>query len=179
MTSPGLTSRSKGWYDPGMFAGVTSVKKNASTLEVPSKTISLIVPTNEQCKSDDCPFNDILGNSGFCPTHQRTWYPLKNNRGEDWHGQEFLCSISGCNRSCSCNMLTCKSAGYFLIQDALYVTKGGRDTVLKTPHLFSSEKLQDIKVNDRKIYLYAWHFFPDHLEKLDGIWKLKLHDQTG
>ena len=98
MMTPGLTSRSRGWYEPGMFAGVTSCEKFSSALEVPSKTISLIVPTNEQCKSEDCPFNAIVGNAGFCPVHSKAWYPLKNHSGEDWHGPEFLRLISGHNR---------------------------------------------------------------------------------
>lgn len=177
----GRTSRTPGHYDPGMFAGVETVEQFAQTLEVPQKSIPLIASTGEGCKEEGCPFNSIKSNQGYCPAHKRCWYPLKGKRGEDLHGPDFTRWANDGRRGCDCNQVSCKSAGYFPLQDALYVPVAGISVAMATPNLLSSamkEKLE-LQIKDpkkeSKLYLYAWHFFPEHREKgEDGKWKLKI-----
>ena len=130
---PGRILRTEGWYDPGMFAEVKTVDDFASTLGVPKKTIALVIPTNEACKCQDCPFSAVQSNHGYCVAHLKTWYPRANKRGGNWHGPDFLCSTSGKYRDCDCDMPSCKSAGSFPKQGAMYVHVGGWETVFKTP----------------------------------------------
>ena len=139
-----------------MFTGINIVDKFAATLSVsvPHKTIALIVPTDDGCRSEDCPLNAVKGNYGFCPAHQRTWYPPANERGGDWHGPEFLRSISGHFRVCDCDAVSCKSAGYFPMQGTLYVPVAGRETAINTPNLLSGDKNQELRKNkNKKLYL--------------------------
>ena len=81
--------RTKGWYDSGMFVGINTVDEFAAMLSVPQKTIALIAPTNDKCRSEDFPFNAVMGTYGFCTAHQRMWYPPANERGGDWYRLDF------------------------------------------------------------------------------------------
>mmetsp|Transcript_29333 Transcript_29333/g.61840 ORF Transcript_29333/g.61840 Transcript_29333/m.61840 type:complete len:425 (+) Transcript_29333:99-1373(+) len=167
----GRVTRPRGHYSPGMFAGVKSVEDFAAVLRVPLKAIPLVVPKDKPCRSKGCPHNAIEGNSNYCPAHQRSWYPLRHTRGGHLFGPEFL-RFNGKFRSCSCDLPSCKSAGYFPGQDALYIPSTGVETVLNTPNLFSPEKKQ--KLREKKfVYLYAWHFLPDHrIKDYEGLWEL-------
>eukprot|EP00581_Thalassiosira_minuscula_P013688 CAMPEP_0183727924 /NCGR_PEP_ID=MMETSP0737-20130205/26753_1 /TAXON_ID=385413 /ORGANISM="Thalassiosira miniscula, Strain CCMP1093" /LENGTH=372 /DNA_ID=CAMNT_0025959691 /DNA_START=159 /DNA_END=1274 /DNA_ORIENTATION=+ len=184
---PGRTARTPGHYDPGMFGCVQGVDDFAYTLQVPKKSIALVVPSNDRCKSKECPFNAILGNRGFCPAHCRSWYPLVGTRGEDLCGPDFLRYVNDKLRDCDCDQASCKKAGYFPRQAALYIPADGMDVVLGTPNLLSNEKKNRIK--EKKgvtVFLYAWHFFREHRElDQDGKWKLnykrgeKYYDMEG
>ena len=52
--------------------GRLSADDFAATLGVPKKSIALVLPTNDQCKSMNCPFNAIISNGGHCPAHEKT-----------------------------------------------------------------------------------------------------------
>jgi hypothetical protein len=56
-------------YDPGIFHCVLTVADLAEVLGVPEKSIPLIVPLDENCKSEECPFNAVRAKNGFCPFH--------------------------------------------------------------------------------------------------------------
>lgn len=173
---PGRAAYSKGGYTPGDFSDVDSVEAFARKLRVPAKSIALVRPLNDPCKSKDCPFNAVLGNSGYCPAHRRTWYPLKHSRGGLLSGPEFVREKGSKRfRTCDCEADTCFLAGYFPSQDALYIPKDGIDTVLDTPGIMSEQKRQKIKDGEiKKVHLYPWHFFPDALEQDEhGLWQLK------
>ena len=170
---PGRVSRTTGHYDPGMLAGVNSVEEFAHTLKVPEQSIALIIPTNDNCKIEECPFNAIANNEGCCPLHKRTWYPLLTQRGNKLLGPEFLRGTSGKLRVCDCKQKACKAAGYFPNQGALYISSSGHETLLSQTGLLSKKAKEKVK-KKKKVYLYPWHFFPQHLEKgKDGKWKLK------
>lgn len=154
-------------YSPGMFASVNTSKEFAHLLGVPEKSISLVVPTNTPCRSNGCPFNAIQRNNGHCPVHRRTWYPLLSSRGGDLHGLDFL-HADKWYHDCSCNDESCTSAGYFPKQGAIYIPASGRSTVIGSPGL----KLSD-ETAPTDIWLYPWHFFPEHLKKNEkGHWEL-------
>jgi len=163
---PGRTSRTRGGYVPGMFRGIESVDAFADILRVPRKAIPLIVPLSLPCRSRGCPFNAILGNGNHCPAHQRFWYPLIRKRGLDLLGPKFLRS-RGHFRGCDCRHAACHEGGYFPDQDAFSIPKPGRETVLATPGLFTSEKETKFRKNPKaKIFLYHWHFFSLHRESV-------------
>ena len=155
-----------GHYDPGMFKHVQTVDEFASVLDVPKKSIALIVPSGDKCKYDECPFDSIRGNYGYCPAHRQTWYPRENQRGADMHGPDFLRSVSGHLRVCECDDVVCKAVGYFPHQAAIYVHgKNGRgvQVALATPHLLLSDTKEKIKKGKKyHLFLYAWHFYPNH-----------------
>ena len=71
-----------------MLAGVNSVEEFAHTLKVPEQSIALIIPTNDNCKIEECPFNAIANNEGCCPFHKRT--PLLKQQGNEFLRPEFL-----------------------------------------------------------------------------------------
>ena len=171
-TAPGRGNHPKGGYTPGMFGAVESADDFASVLGVPTTSIPLVKRKRIKCKSKDCPFDAILANDGHCPAHERSWYPLKNERGGLLLGPEFL---RNSHRCCDCNLPQCKSAGYFPGQGALYTKREGRNTIINTPQLFSREKKQAFVDNpDKPVYLYPWHFFHRHRARgTNGEWKLE------
>ena len=143
-----------------MFANARTSDDFAEMLGVPKESIQLVQPTNERCKSKDYLFNAILGNGGRCICHRRTWYPLKNQRGNEiLLGSEFLRSNNN-GRVCDCKLPACFSAGYFPAQSVLEVPAAGRRTVESTTSLLS-----DKAKKSQRLYLYPWHFFHVHLEK--------------
>lgn len=172
---PGEDAHPRGGYTPGMFAEVQSVDDFARVLGVPKKSIALIKPMKDRnCKSARCPFKAIEANHNHCPAHGRVWYPLRQHRGGQLLGPEFLRRAND-HRDCSCDEQSCKSAGYFPGQGALHVKKEWHIKMSKTPHLFLSQKREAYKTNpDKKMYLYPWHFYNEHREMTDkGKWKLK------
>ena len=170
---PGRRKYPTGGYTVGMFRDVTSVGEFAATLGVPIKSIALIEPTNHLCTHKGCKFNAIKRNHDFCPAHRRGWFALLNHRGEALNGPEFLRQDGV--RDCSCNEATCSSAGYYPgRQHALYICTSGLETVANAPGLLDEEKVSTIRNGGKpKIYLYPWHFFPEHLKK-DGDGNLVL-----
>ena len=173
----GRTKRTCGIYLPGMLQGVGSIEDFAATLCVPVKAILLILPTNQLCRVDGCFFHRIEGNGNKCPLHQRTWYPLQGSRGGDLLGPEFLrASVGKSHRDCDCDSPFCRSAGYFPGQGALSIATSGHTTVLSTPNLLSQAKKDSYfaKVaSKRRLFLYPWHFLPEHRKKDDdGRWRL-------
>ena len=46
--------------------------------------------------------------------------------------------------------------------------------VFNTPNLLSNETKAKLKDNkNKKLFLYPWHFFPEHrTRRYDGVWKL-------
>ena len=175
---PGSASRSQPFWDPGMFKGITTVGEFARAIEVPEKAINLVVPTTDRCQfkragSKNCLFNAVERNHKMCVCHSKTWYPLENTRGEDMHGPEFQ-NYDGI-RGCDCSQAACISAGYFPYQSAICIPKEGWDTVMDTPNLLSSDKIEKLENGDTEgLYLAAWHFFPQHREKdANGKWIIK------
>ena len=170
----GVCSRAKGYYEKGMFDGVRSVEDFAAKLQVPVKAIPLVVPKDTPCRSKGCPHNAINGNGDHCPCHQRTWYPLKNQRGGDLWGNEFLRSSStGGLRTCDCNVPSCKAAGYFPGQGAIYIPSQGIEACINTPNLLAPSKKEKLHAKKGPLYLYPWHFFPEHRKKdEEGNWVL-------
>ena len=167
-------------YTQGMFCGVTSTAEFANVLGVPVESIPYINPTFDRCKSKGCPFNSIFGNGSHCPCHQRSWYPLKNEKGGDLRGPEFG-RTEQYHHSCDCVNKSCKKGGYFPGQDPIYIPIEMHNMVARTPNLLSSKKINAIlhggKGNNNKkkdiCRLYPWHFFPNHLEKDENNkWKL-------
>ena len=175
VSEPGRDEYTKGGYEQGMFAEVRSVQDFGRVLQIPLAAIPLVSPSDKLCRSAGCPFNAIENNTGFCPAHKRTWYSLRNNRGGDLYGPEFLRSavVKG-STDCHCNSKACKSAGYFPGQGAFYIPAQGHSTVIGTPVLLSQDKIKKLRENKREsIYLYPWHFLPEHRTKgPDGLWKL-------
>ena len=171
-------TRTPGAYRPGMFCGVASAADFARVLEVPVRALDLVVPEDKVCcRAKDCRHNAIRGNHGFCPAHCRSWYPLLGERGGDLLGSEFLRS-AGNFRTCDCQQTVCRSAGYFPGQSALSVPAAGVETVLKTPNLISSKVREEVLSSKHKrIYLYPWHFFPEHRSRDggDGKWKINFN----
>ena len=161
--------RPSGVYEPGMFCHVTSVCDFAQALRVPVSAISLIVVKERvSCKAaGGCPFKAIKGNYDRCPAHGRNWYPLETDRGCDMIAPEFMrFSFDGRHRSCDCSQTTCRAAGYFPGQDALFVKGKGREVVLATPNLFDTAKRREFEENkQKKLYLYPWHFFANDLRR--------------
>jgi hypothetical protein len=106
-----------------MFKDVSSINDFARVLGVPTAAVSLIVPRDGvTCRSNGCTFQAIEGNNDYCPAHQRSWYPLAGDRGCDLLGPAFMrFSHKGRHRQCDCTSTTCKAAGYFPGQDALYI----------------------------------------------------------
>jgi hypothetical protein len=170
----GRNQRPKGNYQIGMFQGVKTTHNLAHVLGVPSAAIACVIPKkNTPCvNKGGCKFNAIEGNGNRCPAHQRSWYPLANERGCDLLGSDFM-RASGKFRSCDCTSTFCSAAGYFPNQDAIYVPQQARDVMLGTPGLFSKDRKQLLETRKTKqLYLYPWHFFPTHLVKSKGKWEL-------
>ena len=74
---------------------------------------------------------------------------------------------------CDCSAAPCRSAGYFPSQDAFYIPTVGHEMVLNTPNLLSAEMKKRVCKKKCKsgLYLYPWHFFPDHrVHGEDGLW---------
>jgi len=171
----GQDVRPKGCYEIGMFQGVKSVNNLAHVLGVPSAAIACVKPLpNTPCTTKGCKFDAIDGNYTRCPAHRRNWYPLSNARGCDLLGPEFLrFSNKSRFRSCDCSLTSCSAAGYFP-GDAIYIHNVGRNVVLSTPGLFSTERKKLLEQRKSKcLYLYPWHFFTDHLTVQNGKWNLK------
>ena len=178
--SPETTGRSKrppGRYEVGMFDDVKSSTDFAAALRVPLKAIPLIVFKDFLCKSPGCIHNAIEGNCDYCPAHSRRWYPLRHEKGGDLRGVDFT-KFSSPGRGCDCNVIGCRAAGYFPGQDAMYIPAKGHDTLFATPGLFSAEQKERWRRRKEEkkkvhIYLYPWHFLPDHRRrKDDGAWEL-------
>lgn len=181
--SNGCAASSKYQYEPGMLRDVTSLSDFARILDVPTPAISLIVlkqnASTKQyviCKNDGCSFYAVEGNGNRCPIHQRSWYPRDGRRGCDMYGPEFLRSDAKKYRGCDCDVVACKTAGYFPKQPAIHIPKEGRSVVLGTPNLFSEKfkrKWEEATPDKQAIYLNPWHFFREHLQKeKDGPYKL-------
>jgi hypothetical protein len=170
----GRSIRPKGGYQPGIFQHVESVSDFARVLGVPVDSIKLIVQKKDvKCKSSDCPFDAIEGNGDRCPAHQRSWYPLRGERGSDLLGPEFM-RFNGKFRLCDCSQDACRSAGYFPNQDPIAVSVEGREVVMKTPGLFNNAQKAILDERTAKtIYLHPWHFFPEHRLLSNGKWKLR------
>ena len=174
----GSTSRSKPFWDPGMFVGIKTVGEFSRAIEVPEKAINLVVPTTNRCQfkrdgSQNCPFNAVQRNHKMCVCHSKTWYPLKNTRGEEMHGPEFQ-DYEGF-RGCDCSQAACISAGYFPNQSSICIPKEGWDTAIDTPNLLSRDKIEQLQNGGTEgLYLAAWHFFPEHREEdANGTWRIK------
>ena len=166
-------------YDAGMFDHVMDVEDFAAELGVNKNTIPLITPLTELCKSKGCPFNAIVANKGFCPVHCKWWYPKEGDRGTKMHGPEFLYSRNQNRRGCSCSYKPCMEAGYFPSHDALYIPFAMRNELLSTGRIFSEEKLKEYKDKPKKnMFLYPWHFLPNHLIFENGRWKLDYDDKA-
>ena len=173
----------KGGYVPGMFNHVGSPDEFAGVLGVPTSSLALVVPLDSQCRHSGCPHTAILSNCGYCPIHRRAWYPLAQDWGSDHHGPEFLPLSSGRKktRCCDCDQQSCFKAGYFPNQEAIYIPASGHDVVLSTPGLLSAatrKKLKESK-SKKKLFLYPWHFFPEHrTRRADGSWELLFHKRV-
>ena len=175
----GRNQRPKGAYHPGMFQGVRSMNNLAHVLGVPSAAIPLVIPKQSTTCAfkGGCSFPAIEGNQDRCPAHQRSWYPLANERGCDLLGPEFMRAGASQRkfRSCDCTQKTCLAAGYFPQHDAIYIPKQGRDVVMNTPGLFTTEQKQLLGTrSNNALYLYPWHFFTNHLLQSNNKWKLDL-----
>ena len=170
MTASRRANRKGQNYDPGMFNDVNSEKDFADVLKVPRETIALIVPCGQKCKSDECPFNAIKGNNGFCPIHCKSWYPKRDNsgaRGTDWHGPSFL-RWEHEGKACCCTQEACIKAGYFPGQPALEIPKEKRNYFINT--VCGRIRLLDDKTRQRfidnpklRMFFNAWHFHRKHL----------------
>ncbi len=179
---PGLVVRTKvrEVYKRGMFQGVDSVDKFAALLGVPKKSIPLVQPIDIPCKSKDCQFIAIARNGGHCPYHERSWYPLANQKGSRMLGPEFL-RYDEHPGNCDCKHLACREAGYFPLQDPLYIPAAGRDVMLQPAGLLSESAKKRLQKNKEaaKLHLNPWHFFPEHREKQDdGTWRLIYDNRT-
>ena len=160
-------------YDPGIFRHVMTLEDFADVLGVNKKTIPLIMPLTDLCKSIDCPFNAIESNYGYCPVHCKNWYPKEGDRGASLLGPEYLRSRNKKFRGCNCSYPPCRDAGYFPSHNALYIPFAMRQEILSTGALFSEEKLNEYIENPNKnMSLYPWHFLRHHLIFQDGCWKL-------
>ena len=179
-TTPKRSDAPKGEYKAGIFHHVMSVADFADTIGVEARTIKLIEPTNEACKTNKCPFNAIAGNRGFCALHCQSWYPKASEMGNAMYGTEFLRRNNVNNRRCNCDMKTCHAAGYFPHQNSVEIPSLMRPTALNAGALFSSEKLNGYLNNpSKRMFLYPWHFLPEHLVKTaDNKWALPKYDKT-
>ena len=180
-TTPKRTAPPRGGeYQPGIFHHVTSVSDFAEALGVEERTINLIVPTNEACNKEDCPFNAIEANRGFCALHCQIWYPKTGGRGGAMYGPSFLRHNNANYKRCYCDLPKCHAAGYFPSQGAVKIPLGMRPTVFSAGALFTDEKLNEYINNPSKdMQLYLWHFLPEHLVKTDdNKWALPKYDTT-
>ena len=68
----------------------------------------------------------------------------------------------------------CGKMGYFpSSQGAIKVPASARDVTLRSPKLFSPSKQLELESNQKKIYLYPWHFYAEHAKEDDnGKWTL-------
>ena len=174
---PGRSSRTSPHYDPGIFSNVKSVDDFAAVLQVPKESISLIIPTTKKCiykATFECPFHAIAHNNGYCAIHSRSWYPLIDERGSSLIPQ-FMKGKS--KKVCDCNLSSCRVAGYFPNQEPIYIRKSGISTVLNQTGLLSTEVRAKVK-SGGDLYLYPWHFFPQHLKKDGGKYTLNLNLTT-
>ena len=146
-----------------MFQGVRSPEDFAAVLGVPDDAIALVIQKDNLCRAKNCRFNAIESKRGFCPAHQRSWYPLENSRGCDLYGPEFMRN-NGKFRVYDCSAKSCLSAGYFPSQDVIYIPTAGHEMVLNTPNLVSADMKKKLREKNFKsgIYLYPWHFSPEY-----------------
>lgn len=88
-------------------------------------------------------------------------------------GPDFLRFSNQNLRRCSCNTKSCWEAGYFPSHHALEIPQSFRQTILSGQgRLFSGETVQAYIDDPRKrMYLYPWHFFRDHLIFENNTWK--------
>ena len=146
--SSDTSRRVKGGYTPGMFQCVKSIEDFAVVLCVPVKTILLITIKNKTpCRLSWCPFGAILGNDDHCLAHQQSWYPLKNEKGSNLQGPEFLRS-NGKFRGCDCNQPACISSGYFPSQDSFCIPIAWHSIAISTSNLLPTKKKDKLK-NDK------------------------------
>ena len=62
-------------------------------------------------------------------------------------------------------------SGYFPSHDALRINEIGKALFVNQTGLLSTETKQTVS-NGGDLRLYPWHFFPEHLTKEGGKWKL-------
>ena len=156
-------------------------------LDVPPKSIDLVILMESQCNSMDCILPAALNNYGKCILCAQRWFPCQFDRdgqptskcrGHGLYGPQFMSKILGKKStptSCCCGLPLCESIGYS--HEGMFHLPIREEEFLDAARVLGIKSVQvrrEMAKKPKNHQVAPWHYSPRfRYRNINGIWKIR------